>query len=108
MTRAARKTLIGKWRIVEMALWDADYLDLVEPAYIKFDRGGLGEFVFGAVTGGLACSYTGASVDFTWQGHNEMDEASGAGSAELQDDGTLTGEIKFHLGDESTFKARRW
>jgi hypothetical protein len=24
----------------------------------------------------------------------------------LEDDGTLSGEISFHLGDESTFKAR--
>lgn len=37
-----------------------------------------------------------------------MDEASGSGSAELDDDGTISGEIAFHLGDESTFKARRW
>jgi hypothetical protein len=108
MTRAARKTLIGKWRIVEMELWDTDYLDLVEPAYIRFERGGSGEFVFGVVTGGLDCDYTGESVEFTWQGHDEMDETSGDGWAELEDDGNLTGEIKFHLGDESTFKARRW
>ena len=35
-----------------------------------------------------------------------MDEVSGSGWAELNDDGTLNGEISFHLGDESTFKAR--
>jgi hypothetical protein len=108
MTRAVRKTLIGKWRIVEMELWDTDYLDLVEHAYIRFERGGSGEFVFGVVTGGLDCDYTGKGVDFTWQGHNEMDEASGDGWAELEDNGNLTGEIKIHLSDESTFKARRW
>ena len=27
-------TLKGKWRIVEMALWDLDFLDMMEPAYI--------------------------------------------------------------------------
>jgi hypothetical protein len=108
MTRTARKTLIGKWRIVEMELWDNDFLDLVEPAYIRFDRGDLGEFAFGAVTGGLHCRHAGASVEFTWRGHDEMDEASGAGWAKLEDDGSLTGEIKFHLGDDSTFKAQRW
>jgi hypothetical protein len=27
---------------------------------------------------------------------------------ELDDDGTINGEISFHLGDESTFKARKW
>src|SRR3954451_23092703 len=43
--------LLGKWRIIEMALWDSDFLDLVEPAYIRFDAQGRGEFVFGAVQG---------------------------------------------------------
>ena len=37
-----------------------------------------------------------------------MDPASGAGSAKLDQTGALTGEIRFHLGDESTFKAHRW
>jgi hypothetical protein len=37
-----------------------------------------------------------------------MDQASGAGRAELQKDGSLTEEIRFHNGDDSTFKARRW
>jgi hypothetical protein len=23
--------LLGKWRIIEMELWDSDFLDLVEP-----------------------------------------------------------------------------
>jgi len=31
-----------------------------------------------------------------------------AGSAELKPDGSLTGEIRFHLGDEATSNARRW
>ena len=30
-----------------------------------------------------------------------MDPASGAGSAELEPDGSLTGEIRFHLGDNA-------
>jgi hypothetical protein len=91
-----------------MELWDTDYLDLVEPAYIRFDSRGHGEFVFGAVTGSLDCRHTGDRVDFTWQGNDEMDEASGRGWAKLSDDGTLGGEIKIHLGDKSAFKAREW
>jgi hypothetical protein len=74
--------LLGRWRIVEMALWDADFLDLVEPAYIAFDRQGRGEFVFGAVHGSLDCRYGRDSVDFTWQGSDEMDPACGDGDAE--------------------------
>jgi hypothetical protein len=108
MSDLATHPLIGKWRIVEMELWDSDFVDLVEPAYIAFDGQGSGEFAFGAVTGGLNCEYSPTTIFFTWQGHDEMDEASGSGSAELNDDGTLTGEISFHLGDESAFKARRW
>ncbi len=100
--------LLGKWRIVEMELWDSDFLDLVEPAYISFDAQGRGAFVFGAVQGGLHCRYGPDSVRFTWQGFDEMDHASGAGDAELDKDGLLTGEIRFHDGDDSTFKARRW
>lgn len=38
-----------------------------------------------------------------WEGNDEMDDASGEGYAELQDDGSLNGDISFHDGDESTF-----
>ncbi len=100
--------LLGKWRIVEMELWDADFLDLLEPAYIAFAQQGRGEFVFGAVRGGLDCSYGPDGVDFTWQGFDEMDPACGDGDAELDESGSLVGEIRFHGGDESAFKARRW
>jgi len=47
-------------------------------------------------------------VDFTWEGFDKMDPVRGDGDAELAEDGTLTGEIRYHLGDESAFKARRW
>ncbi len=56
MRRGAKSALIGKWRIIEMALWDSDYLDMVEPAYIQFQANGLGEFKFGCVVGGLDCT----------------------------------------------------
>lgn len=100
--------LLGRWRIVEMELWDADFLDLVEPAYITFDQQGGGEFVFGAVHGSLDRSYGPEDVGFTWRGSDEMDPACGDGDAELDEDGSLVGEIRFHGGDESAFKAHRW
>jgi hypothetical protein len=100
--------LIGKWRITEMELWDAEFIDMLEPGYIQFDADGGGHFIFGAVQGGLDCRHGQASIHFTWAGADEMDEAFGDGDAELEDDGTLTGEIRFHLGDESSFRARRW
>jgi hypothetical protein len=108
MTRKALLSLSGKWRLVEMELWDADFLDMIEPAYIAFDGKGSGEFLFGCVTASLQCAATAGGTDFTWEGHDEMDEASGDGFAELEDDGSLTGEIRFHNGDDSAFKARPW
>ena len=53
MTGAAADPLTGKWRIVEMALWDNDFVDMIEPAFLTFDDKGSGEFRFGAVIGGL-------------------------------------------------------
>lgn len=47
---ASAKPFLGRWRIVEMDLWDNDYLDLIEPAFIQFDVED-GAFVFGAVKG---------------------------------------------------------
>ncbi len=102
-----KSALLGKWRIVEMELWDTEFVDMLEPAYITFEVKGGGEFVFGAVRGDLDCRYGPDGVRFTWEGFDEMDPAFGAGSARLAPDGSLTGEIRFHRGDESTFKARR-
>ncbi|MDP9473015.1 MAG: hypothetical protein M3Q71_20515 [Chloroflexota bacterium] len=81
---------------------------MLEPAYITFEAKGGGEFVFGAVRGDLDCRYGPDRARFTWGGFREMDPAFGAGSAKLAPDGSLTGEIRFRRGDESTFKARRW
>lgn len=106
MTKAV--PFIGKWRIVEMALWDRDFLDMLEPACIAFDGKAGGEFAFGCVTGSLHCRKTTSGVDFTWEGSDEMDHASGDGWAQILKDGTLKGEIRFHNGDDSTFKARQW
>ena len=91
MTKAPN--LKGKWRIVEMEMWDKDFLDMMELAYIAFDGKAGGET---------------SSVEFTWEGNDEMDEASGDGWAEVQKDGSLNGEIRLHNGDDLTFKARPW
>ncbi len=108
MSGTASNPLLGKWRIVETDLWDADYLNMLEPAFIEFQDDGRGELRFGCVIGDLDCHYRSAAADFTWQGSDEMDEASGDGLALLEDDGSLSGEISFHRGDEATFKAKKW
>lgn len=95
-------SLKGKWRIMAMPDFEADYPDMVEPAYILFEDNGSGEFAFGCCTGHIwAASDTGAtSIDFSWDGSDEMTEVCGDGSAELQSDGSLHGEICYHNGDE--------
>ena len=37
-----------------------------------------------------------------------MAEVGGDGAAELDDDGSLEIEIRFHLGDEAILKTRIW
>jgi len=44
-------SLKGRWRITEMPDFEADYPDMVEPAYILFEENGSGEFAFGCSTG---------------------------------------------------------
>lgn len=100
--------LIGKWRIVEADLWDNEHLDLVEPAHISFDKNGHGEIAFGAMQAGLDLEYARRLIFFTWAGFEEMDEVKGSGCAELNDDGTLSIEFSYHLGDEAELKAHPW
>lgn len=100
----------GKWRIIAMPDFPTDYPDMVEPAYILFERNGGGEFAFGCCTGHIwkAGSTEATSIDFSWNGSDEMDHVSGNGSAELQPDGALQGDICYHNGDEYAFTARKW
>ena len=99
-------SVLGRWRIVELPGYEGDYADMVEPAYILF-KPTRGEFAFGCVTGAFAGGGDHDAVAFDWDGNDEMDEACGDGWAELQDDGSLVGEITFHNGDQSGFIARR-
>lgn len=80
-------------------------------AYIEIRSDNLGNFQFGLVTGYLD-GYI-ESLDnkerfsFTWEGQDEMDEAMGSGWLELNGQNEVEGFIKFHLGDRSSFKAKR-
>jgi hypothetical protein len=99
--------LIGRWRIVEADLWDRAHLDLVEPAMMTIGCHGRGEITFGAMRGRLELEYSRSTVFFTWAGFEELDEVSGTGSAEMQDDGSLEIAFAYHLGDEAILKAVR-
>ena len=46
-------------------------------------------------------------VEFYWEGRDEGDPVCGRGIAELQPDGSLSGRIFFHMGDDSGFAPTR-
>jgi hypothetical protein len=101
---------IGRWRVLEMDLWDRDALDLVAPAFIEFSPDHTGEFGFIAVTGWIDWRGAGtgrSGIEFSWEGTDEGDQVSGRGWAELHDDRVLHGHLYFHLGDDSSFRAER-
>jgi hypothetical protein len=93
--------LTGRWRIVEADLWDRDYLDLVEPAYLQIGNDGRAEFAFGAVNATAELEYGRCIVFFRWWGFDEGDEISGDGSAELQDDGSIEIGLSSYNGDDA-------
>ena len=108
---ARRSSLIeGRWRIVDTELWDREALDLVVPAYISFDRQGLGEMQLIAI--GASIDYRveqrddATVVEFSWSGFDEMDATSGRARARIDGD-TMHGKLFIHQRDESTFVARR-
>ena len=99
--------LAGRLRNAKTDIWDRQYLDLCGPATIIIRANGRGEIAFGALQAGLDVEYTRASVGFTWEGFDEMDEVSGEGSAELLDDGSIEIEFAYRNGDEAVLKAKR-
>lgn len=92
-------------------MWDADYFNMETQAFIEITPKNMGEFQFGLVTGSLdgylENSNSKKRFAFTWNGSNEMDEASGSGWLQLNSKDQADGLIKFHMGDHSTLKACR-
>jgi hypothetical protein len=64
----------------------------VKGAYIVFDEQG-GGFAFDCLTGSIYGACDGDAAEFDWQGNDEMEPATGDGWAELQNDGSLEGEM---------------
>lgn len=98
----------GQWRIIEMEVWDKDFLDLMGPARITIDARGQGEFSFGCVNGAFSALGVEDALVARWTGNNEGDDASGEITIDLEPDGSLTGEICLDDGDESEFRAVPW
>ena len=110
VTRHSAKQLIGSWRILEMELWDRDYLDLEVPAHLTFASDRSGSFQFGAVRGWIDYRVGERdgkpATEFSWEGFNDADPSSGRGWA-LFDGDTMQGRVFLHNGDDSAFTAQR-
>ena len=92
----------GKWHVVETPDHDMTGPD----SYILFAQQG-GEFALDCLTGSIHGRCEGDAVEFTWDGSDEMEPATGHGWAEIRRDGSLEGEICLEHGDDIPFIARR-
>ncbi|QTA85743.1 hypothetical protein [Desulfonema magnum] len=99
----------GTWHIVEMEMWDESYFNMEVQAYIKINKKGNGNFQFGLVTGYIDGEFIkeDEKLEFTWEGNDEMDTASGSGWVKMKEKDIIEGKIKFHMGDRSMFTAKR-
>ncbi|MBN2015630.1 hypothetical protein JW766_02250 [Candidatus Dojkabacteria bacterium] len=101
----------GIWHIYEMETWDEDYFNMEVQAYIEIKPNGSGDFQFGLVSGQIdgevAKDGNTERFEFSWDGSDECDPASGSGWFKLKDDKHIEGKIKIHHGDSSTFLAKR-
>lgn len=105
------KAFAGRWRILEMYVWDHDVLDLGEEAHLSFEGVSDGEIAFVAVKGFLDVRYGSrdgsACAEFSWQGHDDAEEASGRGWVTLGTAGRLVSHIFIYQGDDSGFVCER-
>ena len=102
---------LGTWRIVEMEMWDQEFIDMETNGFFLFDRDNLGSFQFGLVQGRIDYRIERIGeierLEFSWEGQDEGDEALGRGWAVIKK-GYLEGRFYFHLGDSSWFKAKNY
>ncbi|MEP1206082.1 MAG: hypothetical protein ABJL64_20160 [Rhizobiaceae bacterium] len=99
----------GEWQITEMAKWDHKAINLVSQANIIFDDDEMGSLLYVAVRGFMDCRYSQRNgrplVEFSWQGRDERDETCGRGWASIEEDGSMSGHIYIHCGEDSSFGA---
>jgi hypothetical protein len=110
-SRETNAAFSGSWHIVETELWDQDALDLVQPAFIKFDDECIGSFGMIAIGAGIDCRFSTRDgkplVEFTFDGDDDGHPCSGRGWGVIDADGKLRGRLFLHLGDDSEFVAER-
>jgi len=104
------KPFVGTWSIIEMEAWDQEFVNMEVPGHFTFKKDGTGLFQFGLVQGEMDCRMEtdnrGERIEFSWEGRDELDSASGRGWAVIEN-GELSGRIFIHQGDDSLFRARR-
>ncbi len=105
---------LGYWKITQMDEWDQDYVDLVVPGFVEFEKADgahiTGGFQFETVSGGLHAHVRELGdesfIEWSWEGRNDNDPGCGRGWAKV-DGAQLLGRIYIHLGDNSGLTARR-
>ena len=94
-----------------MEVWDSEYYDMEVPAYVEIRNDDSGYFQFGLVQGelyGRTVYYpSGDRFEFTWEGGDENDAASGSGLLQLTGNDKADGEIRIHRRDNSAMTLRR-
>ncbi|AOV16761.1 hypothetical protein BJI67_06520 [Acidihalobacter aeolianus] len=102
------KPFTGNWRIVEMEVWDQDYVDMEVPGYFRIGSDGTGQFQFGLVSGDIDGRVEpfghAPRFEFSWSGQDENDPICGRGWAAIENN-ELNGRIYLHLADDSAFRA---
>ncbi|MBI4583240.1 MAG: hypothetical protein HY717_04375 [Planctomycetes bacterium] len=105
-------SIIGRWLIESMTLWDREFIDAEVRGFFEFGPRNTGSFQFGYVQGEVEIDYRiveregKPSVEFSWSGQDEMDPAQGRGWLVLEGD-ELKGMFCFHHGDESGIVLKR-
>ena len=111
MKQTGNDHFIGKWHITKMSEWNNDYVNEEVRAFIKIKKSGIGEFHFGYVQGSMSGDFKkcgeNLTYDFTFEGNDECEQASGDGWMKINPDGTAEGEIRFHMGDKTNFLAKK-
>lgn len=106
-----KQAFVGRWRIVEMGTWDADYYEMDGPAFIEVERSGRGTFQFGLVQGELDARFSVEDgrplMELSWEGQDEGESVCGRGRFRIEESGELRGRIFIHLADESELVARK-
>ena len=102
--------IVGRWLIESMEQWDRESIDEEVRGYFEFDAKDSGDFQFGYVQGQIDYRLGERdgkpAVEFTWDGHDEMEAAQGRGWMVL-DGEELVGRLFIHFGDDSGIVLKR-